>query len=69
MNKLKKYKLDKTCNRDEPINCDDSLADAFYNAGFELAVELGMLCDDTERRITFSDEYGTRYNMGFSGRF
>ena len=48
---LTKYGLDKTCNPGEPMNGDDDLADAFFRAGYELALDVGMLCPDTERMI------------------
>jgi hypothetical protein len=48
---LEEYDLRRTCVPNEPINNDDNLADRFFEAGFELAVDLGMLCLDTERRI------------------
>lgn len=51
---VKKYNLVGTCAPKNPVNTDDSLADRFFEAGFELAIELGMLCIDTERRITFN---------------
>lgn len=54
--KLKEHGLEGTCNRENPINADDGLADEFWRAGFELAVELGMLCINTERIIKFTDE-------------
>jgi methylamine--corrinoid protein Co-methyltransferase len=54
--KLKKYDLNNLCTPDDPINSDDELADRFYKAGRELALELGMLCVDTERRIMVSEE-------------
>jgi len=53
---LKKYDLKGTCNPENPINCDDSLADAFWEGGLELAVDVGMLCTSTERVIKFSRE-------------
>ncbi len=53
---LKKYKLEKTCDKVNPVNSDDSLADTFYKAGYELALQLGFLCDDTERIIKVSPE-------------
>ncbi len=52
--KLKEHGLESTCNIENPINTDDGLADEFWMAGFELAVELGMLCLDTGRIIKFS---------------
>lgn len=53
---LEKYDLRGTCTPDEPINTDDALADRFFQAGFEMAIELGMLCIDTERRIILTAE-------------
>ena len=51
---LKKYKIEKTCDPDNPVNWDDSLADTFYQAGYELALELGYLCESTERIVRVS---------------
>ena len=48
---LQHHDLQGTCTPEEPVNTDDALADRFFEAGFELALELGMLCMDTERRI------------------
>ena len=56
MAKLKKYGLAKTCDMENPINCDDELADQFYKAGYELALELGMLNVDTERIIKIQED-------------
>ena len=53
---LKKHDLMRTCTPEDPINTDDALADRFFEAGFELALELGMLCIDTERRIVLDAE-------------
>ncbi len=53
---LKKYDLVKTCDPANPVNQDDDLADRFFQAGMDTAVEVGMLCTDTQRRITFSRE-------------
>ncbi len=53
---LKKYNLAKTCDQENPVNWDYELADAFYQAGYELALELGMLCESTERIIKVSEE-------------
>ncbi len=53
---LKKHGLEKTCNVDEPMNTDPDLADAFYTAGYEAALELGYLCTDTERVVAVSQE-------------
>ncbi len=56
LRKLEKYGLKNTCDTENPINSDDELADSFYKAGFELAVELGMLCHDTERVVKVTEE-------------
>jgi len=45
--KLKEHRLAKTFTPDKPVNCDDDLADAFYQAGYELALGLGMYCETT----------------------
>jgi methylamine--corrinoid protein Co-methyltransferase len=52
--KVKKYDLTGTCDIDDPIGSDDDLADRVYQAGFEAAVEIGVLCSDTNRAIRFS---------------
>jgi methylamine--corrinoid protein Co-methyltransferase len=54
--KLKEHGLNGVCDPENPVNIDDSLADDFWRAGFELAVDLGMLCTDTERVIRFTEE-------------
>jgi methylamine--corrinoid protein Co-methyltransferase len=54
--KLKKYELANTFTPDEPVNCDDDLADRFFRAGYEAAHELGVYCQDTERIISISEE-------------
>ncbi|MCI6018624.1 MAG: monomethylamine:corrinoid methyltransferase [Clostridiales bacterium] len=53
---LKKYNLNKTLDLDNPINCDDELADTFFKAGWELALELGLYCEDTERVIKVTED-------------
>jgi len=53
---LQKYSLLKTCDPKNPISQDDALVDRFFQAGMDTAVEVGMLCTDTQRRITFSRE-------------
>jgi methylamine--corrinoid protein Co-methyltransferase len=53
---LKKYGLQGTLDMDNPINCDDDLADTFFKAGWELALELGFYCEDTERIIKITEE-------------
>lgn len=54
--KLKQYGLEKTLDLENPINCDDDLADAFFKAGYELALEIGMLNVETERVIKITEE-------------
>lgn len=53
--KLKEHGLEKTYDPENPINTSDDLADAFFKAGWELALELGMLCEDTERIIKIDE--------------
>lgn len=53
---LKKYGLARTLDMDNPINCDDDLADTFFKAGRELALELGIFCEDTERVIKMTED-------------
>ena len=53
---LKKYNLEKTCDPENPINFDDDLADRFFRAGFDMAVETGIYCTSTNRNIMFSEE-------------
>jgi methylamine--corrinoid protein Co-methyltransferase len=36
------------------VPCDDDLADRLYQAALEFAVEVGMFCQDTNRRLTWS---------------
>jgi methylamine---corrinoid protein Co-methyltransferase len=54
--KLKKYGLEKSCDPANPVNQNLELADRFFEAGMELAAEVGMLCTDTQRVIKFSLE-------------
>ncbi len=53
--KLKEYGLERTFTPENPVNTDDGLADDFWKAGFDLAVDLGMLCIDTRRVIKFDE--------------
>lgn len=53
---LKKYRLENTCDPDNPVNFDFDLADEFYKAGFELALMLGYFVEDTERIIKVDEE-------------
>ncbi len=52
--KVEKYELTNTCDTDDPIGSNDDLADRVYQAGFEAAVEIGLLCSDTNRAIRFT---------------
>ena len=54
--KLKEHGLRGTFDPQNPVNTDDELADRFFKAGFELAVEMGVLCQDTERVIKVTGE-------------
>jgi methylamine---corrinoid protein Co-methyltransferase len=51
-----RHGLEKTCDPNEPVPSDDALADAYYQAGLEAALEIGMLCPDTERTIKVSEQ-------------
>ncbi|MBS3969572.1 MAG: monomethylamine:corrinoid methyltransferase [Clostridia bacterium] len=53
---VKKYNLEKTCDVNNPVNTDMELADRFYQAGFEAATRLGLLCTDTETIIKVDEE-------------
>jgi methylamine--corrinoid protein Co-methyltransferase len=53
---LKEYGLEKTCDPNNPINTDQTLADTFYKAGYDLAIRTGMFCPDTSRRMMFSEQ-------------
>ncbi len=53
---LASHRLKKTCDRDNPVNTDDELADRFYAAGLDFAQRMGMFCVDTERVIRVSEE-------------
>jgi len=53
---LKKYNLQGTLDMENPINQDPELADRFFQAGWELALELGLYCEDTERVIKVTEE-------------
>lgn len=51
---VKKYKLE--WNPNEIVTSDPALADAIYQAGYEMAVELGAYSRSTERIIQISQE-------------
>ena len=48
----KKYRIE--FDPDEPAMIDPELADAIFEAGKELLLEVGLLCKDTQRIIKFS---------------
>ena len=54
--KLEEYDLKGTCDPENPVNMDSELADRFYKAGYEMALDLGMLCETTDRIIKVSEE-------------
>lgn len=54
--KLKEYSLERTCNSENPINNDNNLADEFWKAGFDLAVDTGVYYKDTSRIIKFTED-------------
>lgn len=43
------------CTPEEPIPNDNTLADEVFEAGLELALEVGMLCTSTSRRVIFEE--------------
>jgi len=55
-NTLNEHGLKGTYDPQNPVNTDDGLADEFFKAAFNLALEVGMYCIDTQRMIKFSEE-------------
>lgn len=53
---LKEHGLENVYDPSIPISSDDGLADDFWGAGFQLALELGMFCPETERIVKFTEE-------------
>ncbi len=51
---IKKYDI--KFNKDTIVPADDDLADRLYQAGLEFAVEVGLFCKDTSRRILWTRE-------------
>ncbi len=49
-----KYKIE--YDPDEPIMADPSMADAIFQAGLELLLEVGLYCKDTRRLVKFTEE-------------
>ncbi len=54
--KLKEHGLRGSYSSENPINTDDALADEFFKAGFELALDIGVLCQDTERVVKVTED-------------
>jgi methylamine--corrinoid protein Co-methyltransferase len=54
--KLKEHDLRGTFSSENPVNTDDTLADEFFKAGVELAIEVGLHCQDTERVVKVTEE-------------
>lgn len=52
---LKEHGLEKVFDPLNPINTDLSLADEFWEAGYALALELGLFCPETERIVQFTE--------------
>jgi methylamine--corrinoid protein Co-methyltransferase len=64
-NLLKKYDI--KYNRSVFVPSDDDLADRVFQAGLELAIEVGMFCQSTSRRIVWTRgelEEGLRFCPG-----
>jgi len=53
---LSEHGLKGTYDPKNPVNTDDGLADEFFKAGFDLALQVGMYCLDTQRVIKFGEE-------------
>jgi len=51
---IKKYGI--RYDSENPLSCDDDLADRVFKAGIELFTATGVYCVDTERIIRFSEE-------------
>jgi methylamine--corrinoid protein Co-methyltransferase len=54
--KLDEHGLSRVYSPEILIPSDDDLADKFWEAGFDLAVDLGMLCTATERVVMFTED-------------
>ncbi|MFC1751016.1 monomethylamine:corrinoid methyltransferase [Pseudomonadota bacterium] len=50
------HKYDIQYDPDNPLSCDDALADSVFKAGIELFTDMGVYCVDTERIIRFTEE-------------
>jgi methylamine--corrinoid protein Co-methyltransferase len=51
---VKKYEI--KYDPENPLSCDDDLADRVFKAGIELFADSGVYCVDTERIIKFTEE-------------
>ena len=51
---IEKYEL--KMDRNIPVPSDNDLADRVFQAGLDLAVEIGMFCQSTSRRITWTHD-------------
>lgn len=51
----KEFKLEKTCDINNPVNVDGDLADRFFAAGKEAALRLGLFNDDTETVVKVTE--------------
>jgi len=51
---ITKYKI--KFDLENPMSCDDDLADRVFKAGVELFADVGIYCTDTERIIKFTEE-------------
>jgi methylamine--corrinoid protein Co-methyltransferase len=49
-----KHKIER--DPDEPIMSDPGMADAIFEAGLELLVEVGLYCKDTKRIVKFTEQ-------------
>ena len=49
-----KHKIE--CDPDEPIMSDPSMADAIFEAGLELLLEVGLYCKDSKRIVKFTEQ-------------
>ena len=52
----KQFRLEKTCDIQNPVNMDLELADTYFKAGVEAAVRLGLYNEDTETVISVTEE-------------
>ena len=53
---VKKYHLNKTCDKNNPVPSDPALADEYFKAGVEAALRLGLYNEDTETVITVTEQ-------------